>query len=458
MPFRPALLSRAAAAFFLLLTSFLPARASTAKTCVSTTMKDFQNSCALHAELEDCKNDLEKCQSDKSAAVVTAMEAKIDENDHQMTYAFATSTPGSAWDDLVAEVGAEFGIPSNYEFQLEYKVPDFPYQTTFRVDSDKTLENAFALQREWGFRLVLEVNEADTKNPSVSPTPFPTFPPTVVPTEQPTAAPTDVPSKSPTPEPTTSTTCEDLTSCSARNELAQCRGGDGIYTITSAFSNKRIRVYCRFSTGGDQLIYQRDNYAFSPDQMTWSEPEETAATFSQNSKDWFIPKGATTWRWEVQLDGGAWQWIETDVPAEAYQQGRTGTAVNVVLQNVKTGGGMNYGGGTMYYQKSHSQYGCSSSRGSWYGLVRATQGGGDLYPNGIGGHCDNCSFGNGVNNDCGEGGGCWTAGRGNIEMYISDWKDAGGSNGKGGTTCTKLSNNNAIKYQFWSRGGDPLSG
>merc|ERR1712228_18158 len=149
------------------------------------------------------------------------------------------------------------------------------------------------------------------------------------------------------------------------------------------------------------------------------------------------------------------QWIQTDIPEEAWTVGQDTVLSNIVLDGVVTGGGMNYGGGTMYLQKGLREFGCSSGRGTWYGLVRATQGRGDQIPNGIGGHCDSCSFGttkNGnLNTDCGADWehDCFTSHK-NIEQYISNWKDVGGGNGAGGTSCAALGNKYSLNFRMWA--------
>jgi hypothetical protein len=110
-----------------------------------------------------------------------------------------------------------------------------------------------------------------------------------------------------------------------------------------------------------------------------------------NSKSWFIPVGSTVWKWEVSKDSGSsWEWIQTDIPSEAYstEAGDNIYVSNVVLSNVQTSAGMVWGGGTLYYQRGNAdQFGCSSSGGTWFGMVRSTQGAPDLLPNGIGGAC-----------------------------------------------------------------------
>jgi hypothetical protein len=231
-------------------------------------------------------------------------------------------------------------------------------------------------------------------------------------------------------------------SLTTNNCASRTTSDEGYFTL-----NNGKEVYCR---GDETLIYQRSNYAFGPDQMT--QDETRPARMDTNSKSWYIPPGCTTWKWEVSQDSGAtWEWISTDIPSEAYDTSITSTASDVVLANVQSGGGMDYGGGTLYYQKGIDANGCSSSSGTWYGFARSTQGHGDQSPNGIGGHCDSCKFGSGMGGSaCNAGDDCVTS-HANIEQYISNWKDIGGSNGIGGTTCTALTSPDTIQFRFWAK-------
>ena len=124
-----------------------------------------------------------------------------------------------------------------------------------------------------------------------------------------------------------------------------------------------------------------------------------------------------------------------------HRVGRTRDGVNA-------GGGMQFGGGTLYYQKGNREWGCSSSHGTWYGMSRSTQGQGDLFPNGIGGHCDSCNHGQDLSTACGGSQDCFTHHK-DVEMYISNWKDVH-SSGAGGTTCSPMSSPGAIRYRFYA--------
>merc|ERR1712086_175282 len=128
--------------------------------------------------------------------------------------------------------------------------------------------------------------------------------------------------------------------------------------------------------------------------MTQKEPDsDSAGADGADSVSWWIPSGQRKWKWEASLDNAAPQWIVTDIPTDAYETSKTHISDDVVLSNIQIGGGMNYGGGTLYYQKRVTGWTGHSGTADWFGLARAKQGGGDLSPNGIGGHADTCSFG-----------------------------------------------------------------
>jgi hypothetical protein len=161
---------------------------------------------------------------------------------------------------------------------------------------------------------------------------------------------------------------------------------NGEYTVTGQ-SGHPIKVSCDMANGGWQLIYSRDNYAFSPDHMRNVEPSQFSAGVNPgqvNSNSWWIPTGATKWKWDVSRDGASPEYIETNIPSQAYQTTTDGTSVNTPLSGVSYGGGMHNSGGTLYYQRAKDQHGCSSGTGTWYGLVHSSQGMGDASPNGIG--------------------------------------------------------------------------
>lgn len=253
---------------------------------------------------------------------------------------------------------------------------------------------------------------------------------------------------------THSSTCSSKRSCKEIKDDPSCDSAtNGMYEVTAG-SGTKIQVCCDMGAGGWQLIYRRNNYALGYEQMTQKLPPDgkAAGVSSQvNSDSWWIPEGGsvTKWRWEVSKCNGPWQWIETNVPSEAFNTNKDATHVNVVLSGVATGGGMIYGGGTMYYQKGRNQHGCHSGSGTWHGLVRSKQGDGDKSPNGIGGHCDSCKFGKGMSKSCTSNGDCFT-GYHNMEQYISNWKNVGGSDGGGGTTCTTVKNPQGIKFRMWA--------
>ena len=263
----------------------------------------------------------------------------------------------------------------------------------------------------------------------------------------------EVVTAAPTTAPTTAgPDCDTYGSCLGHLNAAHCPSStNGEYTVSTA-TGKKIKVFCDMVRGGMQLIYSRDNYVFNPNHMTWSEPGSGRAAGVngiKNSENWWIPQGASKWRWEVSRDSGAsWEWIETDIPSQAYQTEGTDTVKDQPLTGVNAGGGMQFGGGTLYYQKGNREWGCSSSHGTWYGMSRSTQGQGDQSPNGIGGHCDSCNHGQDLSTACGGSQDCFTHHK-DVEMYISDWKNEH-SNGAGGTTCTPMTSPMAIRYRFYA--------
>ena len=82
---------------------------------------------------------------------------------------------------------------------------------------------------------------------------------------------------------------------------------------------------------------------------------------------------------------------------------------------------------------------------SWWGIVNVIQGTGDQDNPGLGGHTDWCNM-----NSMLLPGDNYTWGDGDLEYYLSDWKDIGGD-GIGGTSCYPDSPTIQYRYRFWAR-------
>ena len=209
-----------------------------------------------------------------------------------------------------------------------------------------------------------------------------------------------------------------------------------------------ILAYCYMDEEGNgwTLIYNRNNAYFSPDQMYHELPAQ-GPDFSSNSTSWFIPNDATRWRWEVSVDSGAsYRTLETSIPPEARATTHAtveNAPIGTVYENT-TGAS-----GTFYYQtivfSDRCLYGCGSGSASWWGIVNVSQGAGDQDNPGLGGHTDSCAM-----NSMLLPGDNYTWGDGDLEYYLSDWKDIGGD-GIGGTICVPDSPTTQYRYRIWTR-------
>ena len=209
-----------------------------------------------------------------------------------------------------------------------------------------------------------------------------------------------------------------------------------------------ILAYCHMDEDGNgwTLIYNRNNAYFSPDQM-YNELPAQGPDFSSNSTSWFIPVDATRWLWEVSVDSGAsYRTLETSIPPEA----RTTTHATVVNAPIDTVYENTTGAsGPFYFQTitflDKCLYGCDSGQASWWGIVNVLQGAGDQDNPGLGGHTDWCSMDSELLPDDN-----YTWGDGDLEYYLSDWKDVGGD-GIGGTNCYPYSPTTQYRYRYWAR-------
>jgi len=209
-----------------------------------------------------------------------------------------------------------------------------------------------------------------------------------------------------------------------------------------------ILAYCNMDEeeNGWTLIYNRNNAYFSPDQMYHELPAQ-GPDFSTNSTSWFIPIDATRWRWEVSIDSGAsYRTLETTIPTEAWATTHA-TVVNAPIGTVyeNTTGAS----GPFYFQtitfSDRCLFGCGSGQASWWGIVNVPQGAGDQNNPGLGGHTDWCSM-----NSMLLPGDNYTWGDGDLEYYLSDWKNIGGD-GIGGTNCYPDSPTIQYRYRLWAR-------
>ena len=121
--------------------------------------------------------------------------------------------------------------------------------------------------------------------------------------------------------------CGSANSCKEAHRAGCVKSGEEGYFKAATGET----LYCR---GELTLIYNRNNYVFNYDHMIQdlSRPADPKI----NSRSWSIPKGSTKWRWEVRKDGGAWQWIESNIPSQAYQTSSSDTVANQALTGVAT--------------------------------------------------------------------------------------------------------------------------
>jgi hypothetical protein len=224
--------------------------------------------------------------------------------------------------------------------------------------------------------------------------------------------------------------------------------GDGEYLVDPDGSggNEAFEVYCDMTNGGWQLIYNRNNAYFTPDHMVQSYPTGPI-NFDLNSTSWFIPPDAGLWRWEISVDGGElWRGITTAIPDEAF--GVThGTIIDVLVSLVSDN---TLGSSEPFYYQTFTLddqclFNCDSGSATWWGIVNVLQGAGDQDNPGIGGHSDSCAL-----DDSSVAGDNYTWGDGNLEIYLSDFKDIQG-NGIGGTNCLPDGPTDLYRYRFWAR-------
>ncbi len=209
-----------------------------------------------------------------------------------------------------------------------------------------------------------------------------------------------------------------------------------------------ILAYCEMDDEGNgwTLIYNRNNAYFSPDHMYQKLPAQ-GPDFSANSTSWFIPNDATRWRWEVSVDSGAtYRTLETSIPPEARATAHAtveNAPIGTVYENT-TGASGPFQFQTIVFS-DRCRYSCDSGSASWWGIVNVSQGAGDQDNPGLGGHTDSCSLDSML-----LPGDNYTWGDGNLELYLSDWKDIGGD-GIGGTNCVPDSPTTQYRYRFWAR-------
>jgi len=240
----------------------------------------------------------------------------------------------------------------------------------------------------------------------------------------------------------------DSAGLSCQDILDRCPGTESGQKWIEPDGTTAILAYCYMDEeeNGWTLIYNRVNAYFSPDQMYNQLPAQ-GPDFSTNSTSWFIPLDATRWRWEVSVDSGAsYRTLETSIPPEARATTHT-TVVNAPIDTVyeNTTGAL----GPFYFQtitfSDKCLYGCDSAQASWWGIVNVGQGAGDQLNPGLGGHTDWCS----MNSELLPGDN-YTWGDGDLEYYLSDWKDVGGD-GIGGTNCNPYDATTQYRYRFWAR-------
>lgn len=230
--------------------------------------------------------------------------------------------------------------------------------------------------------------------------------------------------------------------------------GDGEYLVDpdGIGGNAAIWVYCDMTNGGWQLIYNRKNAYFTPDHMVQQYPSEPL-NLDVNSVAWFIPPDAGLWRWEISVDGGvSWRGITTAIPGEAFFETHN-TVINVPLYQAHD----NTLGASepLYFQtftfEDQCLFGCHSGTATWWGIVNVFQGAGDQWNPGIGGHSDSCALDSTL-----IPGDNYTWGDGDLELYLSDYKDIQGL-GIGGTNCVPDGPTDLYRYRFWARSSGALN-
>jgi len=240
------------------------------------------------------------------------------------------------------------------------------------------------------------------------------------------------------------TSCQDL----HQTDPAQ---PTGTYTIdpdgdggTPAFD-----VHCDMETdeGGWTLVYNRVNAYFTPDHMVHQLPTGSGPTLKDNSIHWFILPDADRWRWQASVDAGAtFVQLITAIPTEASNTTHvTVTDVDITQVYDNTTGTSE----PFYYQTfvaaDDCLHGCSSSNGTWWGIVDVHQGIGDQNNAGIGGHTDSCNL-----DATAQPADNYTFGSDNLEVYWSNYKDVQG-NGVGGTLCTPSGPTDLYRLRIWVR-------
>ena len=240
----------------------------------------------------------------------------------------------------------------------------------------------------------------------------------------------------------------DTAGLSCQDILNRCPGVQSGEKWVEPDGTNAILAYCSMDEErhGWTLIYNRNNAYFSPDHM-YNELPAQGPDFSSNSTSWFIPIDATRWLWEVSVDSGAsYRTLETSIPPEARATTHAtveNAPISTVYQNTTGASGPFYFQTITFLDKC--LYGCDSGQASWWGIVNVSQGTGDQENPGLGGHTDWCSM-----NSMLLPGDNYTWDDGDLEYYLSDWKNIGGD-GIGGTNCNPYFPTTQYRYRFWAR-------
>ena len=268
----------------------------------------------------------------------------------------------------------------------------------------------------------------------------------------PTKAPSPVPSQVPSQLPTT----QAFASCAEMH--AAFPGTTSGYQELVLSSGEKLTAYC---SDGWTLAYSRNNAYWTPDHMYHRPVGATLdpADF-QHSVSWFIPSDAAQMKWQVSVDAGySWRHVTTSIPSQARATVHA-TALDIGLTMYDSTLGTS--SSTFFYNTftyaDRAMRGCSSGGGTWFGVVTCGSGAADQANPGIGAHCDSCSmatyaatedlytFGTGYPGSPD----VFYAGSGDLEYYISDFKNVQGS-GLGGTNCAPDQRTTDYRYRFWAK-------
>jgi len=164
-----------------------------------TEITDDDKTCLRNrlGDVATCAFDACSLYSDQAANASTYKSRALIVKAYDSHMVFSTFTVAMAYEDLLAESAEHFGwnaeeFAATFQYTLRIENQD----VTMMVDSDKTLERAFAIAQEWGVRLMIHAVGA----PTMDPTPAPSFKPSVEPTNMPSLPPTYMPSGTPTEE------------------------------------------------------------------------------------------------------------------------------------------------------------------------------------------------------------------------------------------------------------------